>query len=161
MTLLQLRSEDARVVYLATIYHLGRPGSETDPDTLQRHDLGLRPIHDELVPRLNQAVVEIDASPYQVVRLGEALLGLVNELKQFALSNGHSMVPRFSETVREFYPETADDPGAAMDLVQHPVMLRNRMSYALEQAQADVDRAREEAEVERKSRPRWWQFWKR
>lgn len=161
MTLLQLRSEDARIVYLATIYHLGRPGSETHPDTLQKHDLGLRPIHDEILPRLNQAVVEVEASPYQVIRLGEALLGLGNELKQFAISNGQSMVPRFVETVHELYPETVEDPGAAMDLVQHPVMLRNRMSYALEQAQAEVERARSEAEVERRSRKRWWQVWKR
>lgn len=161
MTLLQLRREDARVVYLATIYHLGRPGSETNPETLQRHDQGLRPIHDEIVPRLDQAVVEIDASPYQVVRLGEALLGLGNELKQFALANGRSMVPRFAETVRELYPETAEDPGAAMDLVQHPVMLRNRMAYALEQAQAEIEQAIEQAEEERASRKRWWQVWKR
>ncbi|MCB9491965.1 MAG: hypothetical protein H6674_07845 [Dehalococcoidia bacterium] len=33
MTTLQFRSEDARIVYLATIFHLGRPGSETDPNT--------------------------------------------------------------------------------------------------------------------------------
>ena len=74
---------------------------------------------------------------------------------------GRSMVPRFGETLRELYPDTAEDPGVAMDLVQHPVMLRNRMSYALEQAHAEVERARTEAEVERKSRKRWWQIWRR
>lgn len=160
MTLLQFRSEDARVVYLATIYHLGRPGAELHPDTLQKHNLGLQPIHDEILPRLNQAVVEVEASPYQVIRLGEALLGLGNELKQFAVANGRSMVPRFSDTVHELYPETVEEPSIAMDLAQHPVMLRNRLAYALEQAQAEIDEAKNVAELVRKSRRRWWQFWK-
>ncbi|MEX1022739.1 MAG: hypothetical protein WD058_06285 [Dehalococcoidia bacterium] len=161
MTRLQLRSEDARIVYLATVYHLGRPGSETDPETLQKHDLGLQAIHDEIVPRLNQAVVELEASPYQVIRLGEALLGAGNELKQFALSGGRSMVPRFADTLTSLYPETAEDPGVAMDLVQHPVMLRNRMSYALDEARAEIDRAKQAAEADRRQRKRWWQVWRR
>ncbi len=160
MTTLQFRSEDARIVYLATIYHLGRPGSETNPSTLQQHDLGLQQIHDHLVPRLNQAVVEVEASPYQIVRLGEALLGCANELKQFSISQGRSMVPRFGETLRELYPETAEEPGAAMDLVQQPVMLRNRMAQALEAAQAEIARAVEAQEAADRSRKRWWQVWK-
>lgn len=160
MTTLQFRSEDARIVYLATVYHLGRPGSETNPETLQRHDLGLRAIHDYLVPRLNQAVVEVDASPYQIIRLGEALLGCGNELKQYSLAQGRSMVPRFAETVRELYPEVAEEPAVAMDLVQHPVMLRNRMARALEDAQAAIDRAIEEQQETRRAERRWWQVWK-
>ncbi|MCA9847385.1 MAG: hypothetical protein KC461_14395 [Dehalococcoidia bacterium] len=160
MTTLQFRSEDARIVYLATIFHLGRPGSETDPNTLQRHDLGLRAIHDYLVPRLNQAVVEVEASPYQVVRLGEALLGCANELKQFSLAQGRSMVPRFAETVRELYPETAEEPGAAMDLVQHPVMLRNRMQQAVNDAQAQIQAAIDEQRAQERAKKRWWEVWK-
>ena len=160
MTTLQFRSEDARIVYLATIFHLGRPGSETDPNTLQRHDLGLRAIHDYLVPRLNQAVVEVEASPYQVVRLGEALLGCANELKQFSLAQGRSMVPRFAETVRELYPETAEQPGAAMDLVQHPVMLRNRMQQAVNDAQAQIQAAIDEQRAQERAKKRWWEVWK-
>ena len=160
MTTLQFRSEDARIVYLATIFHLGRPGSETDPNTLQRHDLGLRAIHDYLVPRLNQVVVEVEASPYQVVRLGEALLGCANELKQFSLAQGRSMVPRFAETVRELYPETAEEPGAAMDLVQHPVMLRNRMQQAVNDAQAQIQAAIDEQRAQERAKKRWWEVWK-
>jgi len=160
MTTLQFRSEDARIVYLATIFHLGRPGSETDPNTLQRHDLGLQAIHDHVMPRLNQAVVEVEASPYQVVRLGEALLGCANELKQFSIAQGRSMVPRFAETVRELYPETAEEPGNAMDLVQHPVMLRNRMQQAVADAQAQIQQAIEDRKAEERARKRWWEVWK-
>lgn len=160
MTTLQFRNEDARFVYLATIVHLGRPGSETDPVTLQRHDLGLRAIHDYITPRLDRAVVEVEASPYQVVRLAEALLALGNELKQFALADGRSMVPQFSERVHELYPETVDEPAIAMDLVQHPVMLRNRMTQAVEAAQAEIDQAVEQHEAEERGKKRWWQVWK-
>lgn len=160
MTTLQFRNEDARVVYLATIFHLGRPGSETDPETLQRHDLGLRAIHDHILPRLNQAVVEVEASPYQVVRLGEALLGCGNELKQFALSQGRSMVPHFADAVHEMYPETREDPSIAMDLVQHPVMLRNRLQQAVEAARAQIDQAVEERREQERAKKRWWQVWK-
>lgn len=161
MTLLQLREADARVVYLATVYHLGRPGSELHPDTLQKHDLGLQAVHDAIVPELGRAVVEVQVSPYQLLRLGEALLGLTNELKQYAVANGRSMVPRFTETLHSLYPETADDPGAAMDLVQHPVMLRNRLAAAIQQAEADIRAARETANAERRAGRRWWQFWRR
>jgi len=160
MTTLQFRNEDARIVYLATLFHLGRPGSETDPVTLQRHDLGLQAIHDELVPRLDQAVVEVEASPYQVVRLGEALLGCANELKQFSLSQGRSMVPRFTKAVHTMYPETVEEPGAAMDLVQHPVMLRNRMAQAVQAAQAQIDEAIAEQREQKRAEKRWWQVWK-
>jgi len=160
MTTLQFRNEDARIVYLATLFHLGRPGSELDPETLQRHDLGLQAIHDEIVARLDQAVVEVEASPYQVVRLGEALLGCANELKQFSISQGRSMVPRFADAVHMMYPETIEEPGAAMDLVQHPVMLRNRMAQAVEAAQAQIAQAVEDHRQEKRVQKRWWQVWK-
>lgn len=160
MTLLQFRTEDARIVYLATIYHLGRPGSEIDPDTMQKHDLGLQRIHDELVPRLNEVVVQIEASPYQVVKIGDALLGMGNELKQYALASGQSMVPRFAQTLRELYPQVAEDPSLAMDLVQQPLMLHNRMAYALEQAKREIEEAVKAAEQAKQAERRWWQFWK-
>ena len=158
MTLLQLRSEDARVVYLATVYHLGRPGSETDAATLQKHNLGLRAIHDAMLPELGQAVVEIEVSPYQLTRLAEALLGVTNELKQYAIAGGRSVVPRFAETLHWLYPETKDDPGIAMDLVQHPVMLRNRMAGAIADARTAIEAAAQQAEAQRQSeRTHWWQ----
>jgi hypothetical protein len=162
MTLLQLRSEDARVVYLATVYHLGRPGSETDPDTLRRHDHGLRSVHESLRDQLENAVAELDVTPYQLVRIGEALLGITNELKQYGIANGYSMVPGFSDTLHALYPETVDDPGAAMDLVQHPVMLHNRMAQAIENAERQLEAEREEqAQQHREEHGSWWQIWKR
>jgi len=158
MTLLQLRDEDARVVYLATVYHLGRPGSEIDPTTLQKHDLGLQSIHDVILPELGQAVVEVEVSAYQLTRIGEALLGVTNELKQYAIAGGRSAVPRFADTLHWLYPDTKGDPGLAMDLLQHPVMLRNRMAAAIADARAAIEAAAQEAEAQRQAeRKGWWQ----
>lgn len=160
MTLLQFRNEDARIVYLATIYHLGRPGAEVRAVASDAGGQGLQAIYDEILPRLNQAVVEVEASAQQILRLNDALLGVANELKQFGIANGRTMVPRFAETLRELFPETTEEPGVALDLVQHPVMLRNRMAQAVEAAQAEIDRAVEEHEERKRGEKRWWQVWK-
>lgn len=160
MTLLQFRNEDARIVYLATIYHLGRPGAEVRAVASDAGGQGLQAIYDEILPRLNQAVVEVEASAQQILRLNDALLGVANELKQFGIANGRTMVPRFAETLRELFPETAEEPGVALDLVQHPVMLRNRLAYAIEQARAEVEAAEQAAEEERKAKKKWWQVWR-
>ena len=113
MPRIQLRADDARLVYLATVYHLGRPGSETDPDTLRHHDLGLGPLQRALEPQLDAAVADIEVSAYQLARLDSALLGIVNELKQYQMANGRSAVPGFAEAVRRLYPETEEEPGIA------------------------------------------------
>ena len=87
MTLLQFRNEDARIVYLATVYHLGRPGAESRAVASDAGGQGLQAIYDEVLPRLNQAVIEVEASPQQILRLNDALLGVANELKQFGIAD--------------------------------------------------------------------------
>jgi hypothetical protein len=162
MTHLQLRNQDARIAYLATVYHLGRPGSETDPGTLQKHDLGLQPVHDELVPQLDQAVVELEVSSYQLLRLGQAIQGVSNELKQYGMAHGRSAVPRFQETMESLFPETKEEPGLAMDMVQQTVMLHRRLGGALEEAQREVVQASEAQEPPARGDGRpWWKFWER
>lgn len=162
MPLMQFQNADARVAYLATVYHLGRPGSEVAAEGGQRHDLGLQAVHDELLPRLDQAVVEVELSPYQVLRLATALLGLSNELKQFGIANGRSTVPRFEESMAFLFPETTEDPGLAMDLAGLPVALRRRIDLAVMQAEREISAQQEEAEEQRRSdRRRWWQVWRR
>ena len=162
MTTLQFRNEDARIAYLATVYHLGRPGSETNRDTAQKHDLGLQAIHDAMLPELDHAVVEVDASPFQILKLNEALLGVTNELKQFSISEGRSAVPRFADTMGWLYPETKGDPGVAMDIVAHAVMLQRRLGGALANAQREVETvaAATHPAAGSDARP-WWQFWRR
>ncbi len=165
MTILTLSSDEARIVYLATVYHLGRPGAEiaAQGDGVDGLDggLGLRSIHDALLPALGQARVEIDLSAYQLGRLGEALLGVSNELRAYGMVEGRSAVPRFSETMTWLYPETVEAPGSALDLVEPTVMLRRRLDETIEQATAEVGAARDAASERVRAERRWWQLWRR
>ena len=47
---LQFRQEDAKLIFLAIAYHLGRPGSELDPITKQPVEHGLAETARELQP---------------------------------------------------------------------------------------------------------------
>ena len=165
MSRLSLQNRDARIVALAVAYHLGRPGSETDPLTLQRHDAGLGPVAAALEPGLQYAQVEVELSPYQLHRLGEALLGLTNELKQWELSHGRSAVPGFATVAVELFPELSDASeanGAALDLVTHVVMLHRRLGQALREADADLAAQRAVEETRRRNEPApWWKVWSR
>ena len=162
MPKLSLRDPDARLLYLATVYHLGRPGSETDAMTLERHDLGLGPVHEALAPQMGREVVEVEVSPYQVHRIGEALLGIINELKQYEMAHGRSAVPRFEATVRRLFPEVSTEPGAALELVREAMMLRRRLGGAIAQADQALAEARGEpsARPDGERRP-WWRVWRR
>ncbi len=168
MPLLSFRNEDARIVALAVTYHLGRPGSETDPVTLQRHDLGLAPVGRALDPQLERAEVQLELSPYQVHRLDEALLGVVNELKQYDMSHRHSAVPNFETAIGLLFPELTpeheevEDVPGPLDLVPRVVMLRRRMEAVVRDARAELEaQAAAAAETERQTKRRWWKPWQR
>ncbi len=162
MPLMQFQNADARIAYLATVYHLGRPGAEIAAEAAGRADFGLRAVHDDLLPLLDQAVVEVELSPFQVVRLGTALLGVSNELKQYGIADGRSTVPRFEESMAFLFPEVVADPGSAMDLAGQPVALRRRIDLAVTQAEAEIAATQAEAdEQQRAERGRWWQVWRR
>ena len=164
MAIFHLHPRDARLVALAVAYHLGRPGSETDAATLRPHSLGLGPVREALEPRLDAAegdaaVVEIELSAYQVTRLGAALHGTVNELKQFGMAGGRSAVPGFAEAFARLFPAEAagGDAGAALDLVPDAVGLRRRLADAVREAEAEVEAARaaQLAEAGRERRAGW------
>ncbi|MBT5773761.1 MAG: hypothetical protein HOH95_05220 [Dehalococcoidia bacterium] len=161
MTTLQLQNNDARIAYLAVVYHLGRPGSEIDPESLGVHRAALQPLLEVLRPQLEQAVVTVEANAGQVQRIGQALSGVSNELRQYGLS-GSSMVAGFSETVVGFWPEVAADQGAAADLVQFAVMLRRRLESEITSAVAELAADAAAVEAERQARRgAWWQVWRR
>lgn len=162
----QLREREARLVYLATVYHLGRPGSELDPLTRQPHGLGLAPVHELLRTHLEgapaHAAVTLALSEYQLGRLGEALLGLVNELKQVGLS-GRSVVPGLIEALARVVPgEVSEvDAGAAIDLAGEVTLLHRRLGSALREADTALEGARaEQSEAAALARP-WWKIWAR
>ena len=115
MPTLELANDDARIVALAVRYHLARPGSETDRDTLQRRDDGLLSIDGALVPQLANALVRLDLSAYQLHRLDEGLLGVTNELKAYEMARRRSAVPGFAETLAALYPSLAPDAAPTDD----------------------------------------------
>jgi len=162
VTLIQLQNADARIAYLGVVYHLGRPGSEIDPETKLEHRASLEPVSAAIRAQLGNAVITVELAAWQVQRLGQALLGAANELRQYGISEGRSVVPGFSETLTEFWPETAEDPSIASDLVQHAVMLRRRLDAVIGEATAELATAAAAAERERQERRgKWWQVWKR
>ncbi len=162
MASIQLQPTDARIVALAVVYHLGRPGSELDAATLRRHELGLGPLQSAIESQLGLAEAKLELSPYQLSRLGEAVLGTVNELKQHELSEGRSVVPGFAEALVRLFPEQASSEGGALDLASQGVLLRRRLDTAVREADAQLQAARE-AQPEEASARRgpWWKFWRR
>ncbi len=161
MTTLQFQNQDARIAALAVVYHLGRPGSEIDPESGGQHQATLRPLLAGLRAQLAQAVVTIEATADQVQRLDRALLGASNELRQYALS-GVSVVPGFADQLGEFWPDLAEDPGGVADLVGHVVILRRRLDAVFVEAGALLVAESAAREAERQARRgRWWQVWRR
>lgn|GEM_PF-940904 len=182
MPTLHLQDEDARIVALAVTYHLGRPGSETDPDTLQPHDRGLTSVQPRLDAQLAKsgrepgetgAAVELDVTPYQLHRIDEGLLGVTNELKAYEMANRRSVLPGFTDRITALFPDLApgmptgeeaeDDADTALDLVTRVVALRRRIATTVEAAQAqvaaDAEAAVQTAAAARRANRKWYQFW--
>lgn len=143
--LLQLSHDEPKLVFLALVYHLGRPGSELDPDTKQPSERGLRDIKTRLGNALDapDAVIDVDETQYR--RMLSAILGSVNELRVMHMRSGEaggtagsagSGVPRFTETARSLFPALGGEPEAALDLAESMMMLHRRMERAVSRAAA-------------------------
>jgi len=156
---LRLTHDEPRLVYLALVYHLGRPGSELDPATKLPTAHGLREVKTSLgndVAR-ESAIIELDDGQYR--KLLSAIYGSVNELRVHHMRDGaESTVARFSETATTLFPELRDDPGVALDIAEAMMMLHRRMERAVQRA-ASADGPPTDAEKARK--PRWWRRFRR
>ena len=161
---LRLRPGEARLIFLAVAYHLGRPGSELDPETKTTVQHGLAEVSSALQPQLHQDIADISLSVYQLERLGIAILGAVNELKVYPMLEARpaeegggrrSMVPGFDGTLRHLFPEVEEDPDAAPALVELFMALKRRLDGTLRRA------AEERGRPSLPPRRLWWQFWGR
>ncbi|HYM16065.1 MAG TPA: hypothetical protein VEZ14_10945 [Dehalococcoidia bacterium] len=129
---IKLTHDEPRLVYLALVYHLARPGSELDPATRQISPHALRSLKTALGNQLDaaEAIVELDAEQYR--RLLSAIYGCVNELRVHHMRAGApGGVPRFAETAVALFPALATDPDAAIDLSESMMMLHRRMERAV------------------------------
>lgn len=125
---LRLSPEDVRLVRLALVYHLARPGAELDASTGQLAEHGLAEV-DAALTEQNADAATLLLTGEQFRKLLEAMLGCVNELRVYHLSAGAaSMVPGFNEAARRSFPEMAADPEAAVDVAESMLMLRRRLA---------------------------------
>jgi hypothetical protein len=158
---LQLRSEDARLVFLGVAYHLGRPGSELDPITKQPVDHGLAEVASALQPQLRMAVATITLRHSQAQRLLSAMLGSITELKAYAMlgagtreSPGHrSTVPGFDGSLRHLFPEVEENSEAPLEIAERVLQLRRRIEEEVTELEEEPQQP--EPRLRKKG---WWPF---
>jgi len=162
----RLPRHQARLVALAISYHLSRPGSEIDPETLSEYRHGLGELRFELDSKLDDESAVVELTSLQTTLLASALSSVVSELKMYSVFDtmaGESRRPRstapgFDERLRTLFPEVAGDPAYASQLAEDIIMLRRELP--LERAR-EVIKEEREAEAARRARKRWWQLWRR
>jgi hypothetical protein len=158
---LQLRQEDAKLVFLAVAYHLGRPGSELDLETKQPVTHGLAEVARVLQPQLRNAVAEVRLIDDQVRRLQSAMLGSITELKAYAMlelrvgpegTGSRSTVPGFDRSLLHLFPEVEEDVDNAMAIAERMLLLKRRLDVHLSALPPD------EPPAEAPKRRGWWPF---
>ncbi len=161
---LRLPQRQARLVALAVAYHLARPGSELDRDTMREYEHGLAETPHTLDPQLDAQEATLELGPLQVTLLSAALSSVVNELKTYAMlditpgGRPRSAARGFDDKLRSLFPNVAADPPAALDLAGEAAILRRQLPLARAREQLEEQRTADQKPRVRKKR---WQFWKR
>jgi len=154
---LTLPQHEARLACLAVLYHLAQPGSEIDRDTLTVVQHGLAEVVRQFEEQIAANSVRLALSAYQLNRLGEAMLGAINELKAYPMmdamvsgsSRPRSTAAGFDEALRRLFPQTALDANYATRLAQDTLMLWRRMESGIRQAEAELDAQKRAQEAAR------------
>ncbi len=163
---LSLPQHQARLVTLAVSYHLARPGSEIDADTLADYEHGLRELLPLLDDQLEADAASLEVTPLQAVLLSTALSSVISELKMYSVfdtMSGTSPRPRsvahgFDDRLRTLFPEITGDPAHASQLAEDATMLRRELPAARARVIIEDERRAREAA---RSAKKWWQFWRR
>jgi hypothetical protein len=163
---IKLPQHQAKLVALAITYHLARPGSELDPDTMSQFKHGLAELLPIVEAQLEEREATFDLNALQGMLLSTAFSSTLSELKMYSvfdrMAEGsrrpRSTAPGFDDRLRSLFPAIAGDPSYASRLAEDMALLRREMPFA---------RAREEWELERQAaqlarqQRKPWQFWKR
>ena len=161
MPRLSLRQSDAQILYLGLLHRDAGPRPAVDQRGGEpRADSRLASLRGTLETELARAVAEIEVPDDDLPALSEALGGAINELKQISMADGRSMVPGFGEAAQRLFPEIVEEPGAALDVVGHGVMLRRRLDAAVAATRAAAPAPDTEGEGSARHR-RWWRPWRR
>ncbi len=137
---LKLTHDEPKLVYLALVYHLGRPGSELDRDTKLPIEHGLREVRLDLGAHVadDSAIIELDDAQYR--QLLSAIYGAVNELRVYHMRNGaESDVERFTATARALFPDVVADPEQALSVAEAMIMLHRRLERAVAHAAGSTE----------------------
>ncbi len=155
------------MVALAVAYHLARPGSELDRETMEEYEHGLAELPPALEPQLDAEAATLELSPLQTSLLATALSSVVNELKMYSTfdtmagesARPRSTAPGFDEKLRDLFPEIAEDSAVASDLAGEMTMLRRELPQG--RARERLEEERRAAEERAPAAKKRWQFWKR
>ena len=164
---LRLPQHQTRLVALAVSYHLSRPGSELDPETLAAYVEGLTDVHPILEEQLDIDAASLELTALQVTLLSSAMSSVISELKTYSLvdtmsgssERPRSAAPGFDERLRNLFPEVASYPAHTQLLAEDLMMLRRELP--LKRAKEVLDEQQASVEAKAKSKKRWWRFWRR
>jgi hypothetical protein len=164
---LRLPQHQTRLVALAISYHLSRPGSELDPDTLAEYEHGLSEVLPVVDEQIDAETATIELRALQATLLSTAMSSVISELKTYSLvdtMSGSSARPRsvalgFDRRLRDLFPQVESDPAHTLDLAENLTMLRRELPS--KRAKELLEEQRDAAESAEKSRKRSWQFWRR
>ena len=152
MTTITIRNEDIRPLFLAVVYALSLPRKTIDRERLVN-------LQQQLQSDFSKATCTLNLEPEEILLLGGALNGVINEMKQFAIGEGKSMVESFATSMTICFPDTESDPGLAMDLVALPFGLKNRFQEYLSVAQTEIDTRTQTPDEASEPKNRWWKIW--
>jgi len=164
---LRLPNHQARLVALAITYHLARPGSEIDHETLSEYEHGLAEVLPEIDGQLEADTVSLELTPLQTMLLSGAFSAVVSELKMYstldtmagASHRPRSTAPGFDDRLRTLFPEVSGDPEYASRLAEDMTLLRRQIPSA--RAREIIEGERLVAQEAARARKKAWQFWKR
>ena len=156
---LELRQNEAKLVFLAVAYHLGRPGSELDPVTKQAVEHGMADVSRDLQPQLRMALARISLNPSQITRLQSSMLGSITELKTYPMfepriSDGgtsRSTVPGFDKSLIHLFPEVEEDAELALDIAERMLLLKRRLDQEISALPPEPA-----TEITKPKRKSWW-----
>ena len=164
---LRLPNHQARLVALAVSYHLARPGSEIDHETLSEYEHGLAEVLPVIDSQLVADSAAVELTPLQTMLLSGAFSAVISELKMYSMLDTmagashrpRSTAPGFDDRLRALFPEITGDPSYASRLAEDMTLLRRQVpsTRAREVIEADRKAAQEAARARNKP----WQFWKR
>ena len=159
---LQLRQEDAKLVFLAVAYHLGRPGSELDPITKLPVEHGLAETARDLQPQLRNAVSELRLLDPQLKRLLSGMLGSITELKAYPMlelrmsqsgEGRRSSVAGFDRTLLHLFPEIEQDTEMSLHIAEQMLLLKRRLDETIAAIPEE-----EPLDAVTSKRKGWWPF---